>query len=216
MKRFATLLAVIVLATAPLAGQIVPGAGYINSTLSTNVNGKVNSDVCNGFYAGASMLMDIPSVKGLSFVPGAYLSLLSSSNSDSYSASILGFTISQSSKSTFTEISLNVPAYLKYGLNAAGGIKFYAFAGPTFQLGISSKDSYEASGLFSTDNTTDYYAGDKGYNRFNVYLGGGMGIGYGKFSLNVGYDYGLMNIYRGMNNVSGNRANLHAGVSIAL
>ena len=216
MKKIITLFAAIALAAAPAFSQIIPGAGYINSTLTTNVNGSVSSNACNGFYAGASMEMDVPSVSGLSFVPGAYLSLLTSTNSDSASASILGITISQSSKSSFTELAVNVPAYVKYGLNLSGGIKLYGYAGPTLQLGIISQTRTQASGVITSDSTADYYAGDRGYNRFNVYVGGGVGAGYGNISVNVGYDYGIMNVYRGTNNVTGNRANLHVGISFAL
>ena len=210
MKKLAIVIAAIVLA-APAFAQIIPGAGYINSTLTSGSS----SDTQNGFYAGASMDMGITSVKGLSFVPGAYLSFITSTGTTSGDLWI----ISGSSKSTFTEVAINVPAYLKYSLGLSGGARIFAYAGPTAQIGIVSqvKTDTKTSGIISgeSSNVTDYYTGNSGFNRFNLYVGGGVGFGFNKFSVNVGYDYGLMNVLRGVDK-NANRANLHIGLNIAL
>jgi hypothetical protein len=210
MKRIAIFLAALVLAT-PTFAQVIPGAGYVNSSLKS----ASSSDSQNGFYAGASVEMGVTAVKGLSFVPGAYLSMITSTGTSSGDFWI----ISGSSKSTFTELAVNVPAYLKYGLELSGGARIFAYAGPTAQIGIISqvKTDTTTSGIISgsSTNTKDYYAGDSGFNRFNLYLGGGLGFGFGKFSINAGYDYGLLNVMRGVDS-NANRANLHVGVSYML
>ena len=210
MKKIAILIAAFIL-SAPVFAQIIPGAGYINSTLSSGSS----SSAQNGLYAGAFMEMGVLSVKGLSFVPGAYLSLITSTGTSSGDLWI----ISGSSKSKFTEVSINVPAYFKYGLNLSGGAVVFAYAGPTAQLGIISRTRTDTktSGLFSGESSSvsDHYASDSGFNRFNVYIGGGIGFGISKFSINVGYDYGLMNVLRGSDK-NANRANLHIGISYAL
>ena len=209
MKKIAIILAAFIM-SAPAFAQLVPGAGYINSTLTSGSS----SDTQNGFYAGASMEMGVSSVKGLSFVPGAYLSYITATGTTSGDLII----ISGSTKSTFTEVAINVPAYFKYALILSGGARVFAYAGPTAQIGIISQTQTDSktSGLISGESSsvTNYYTGDSGFNRFNVYFGGGAGFGIGKFSINAGYDYGLMNVLRGVDK-NANRANLHIGVNYA-
>lgn len=210
MKKIAILVAAFML-SAPVFAQMIPGAGYINSTLSSGSS----SESQNGLYAGASMEMGVPSVKGLTFVPGAYLSLITATGTTSGDFII----ISGSTKSTFTEVAINVPAYFKYGIDFNGGARVFAYAGPTAQLGLFSKTNTDSqsSGLFSGKSSSvyDHYTSNTGYNRFNFYIGGGIGFGINKFSVNVGYDYGLMNVLRGVDRVA-NRANLHIGISYAM
>ena len=211
MKKIAIVLAALVLTASPVFAQLIPGAGYVNSTLTSGSS----TDTQNGFYAGASMEMGVSSVKGLSFVPGAYLSYITATGTTSGDFVI----ISGSSKSTFTELAINVPAYFKFGLSLSGGARVFAYAGPTAQIGLISQTQTDTktSGLFSGESSsvTNYYSGDSGFNRFNIYIGGGAGFGIGKFAVNVGYDYGLMNVFRGVDK-NANRANLHVGVSFAL
>lgn len=218
MKRITALAAALLLAAVPAFSQIIPGAGYLNSTLTSNTNGNVSSVVQDGFYAGASVNLDLGGIKGLSFVPGAYVSFITSTGTRGADLIV----ISGTSTSTFTEIALNAPARLKYGLSIGDGAKIYAFAGPVFQFGILSqtntntKSTNIISGEHNTTNVSNWYTEGRGYNRFNIYIGGGVGVEYGRFGANIGYDYGLMNVYRGYDKVSGNRANLVVGVSYAL
>ena len=100
MKKIAILVAAFMLATAPAFSQIIPGAGYLNSSF---ISGS-SSSAQNGFYAGVSMDMNISGVKGLSFAPGAYVSYLSSSSSSSFLGLI-------NTSGNVTEIDLNIPAH---------------------------------------------------------------------------------------------------------
>lgn len=214
MKRIAVILAALALLGGQAFAQIVPGAGYIHSTLTTNSGGSTDNDSKSGFYAGASVNFEIPAVKGLGFVPGVYLSLITSTKQDSQSASVFGITFTQSGKAVFNELALNVPTLLKYSIDLSGA-KLFAYAGPTFQLGIISRLDVEASGIISGSSNLDYYADDSGYNRFNVLVGGGIGFQLSRVIVNLGYDYGITNVYRGLSNVSGNRSNLHLGIGYA-
>lgn len=192
--------------------QLSAGAGYINSNLSGRYNGnKQDPQNSNGFYAGASY--NVPVASGLCVAPGAYFSMLT--NTSESGVSVLG--ISQNSKSTFTEMALNVPLLFNYGVNLASDAKVFAFAGPTFQFGLSSKVVTDASGVVSGTSTTDYYDADSPtFNRFNIYAGGGIGAEFAKFIITVGYDYGLMNLYAGStDDTEYHRANLHVGVNYA-
>ena len=93
----------------------------------------------------------------------------------------------------------------------------FAYAGPTAQIGVIAKSySKTTSFLGSSESTRDLFSGSSGLNRFNVLIGGGVGFGFSQFSINVGYDYGLLNVYRGSSDTVMNRANLHIGVSFAL
>ena len=49
----------------------------------------------------------------------------------------------------------------------------------------------------------------------NVYLGGGVGFGAGPLLITVGYDYGMMNQYKGDNATQCHRSNLKLGVGFA-
>ena len=205
----------IVLAAALFAGtnafaQLYPGAGYINSTLSGQFNGNAQDPVnSNGFYAGASFNVALPG--GLAVAPGLYASLITNTSEGGVSL----FGVSQNSKSTFTEIALNVPVLANYTYALNRDAKVFAYAGPTFQLGLSSKTHTDASGVISGSSDTDHYA-DGDFNKFNVYVGGGVGAEFAKILVTVGYDYGLMNLYAGStDNTYYHRANLHIGVGYA-
>ena len=205
----------IVLAAALFAGtnafaQLYPGAGYINSTLSGQYNGNAQDPVnSNGFYAGASFNVALPG--GLAVAPGLYASLITNTSEGGVSL----FGVSQNSKSTFTEIALNVPVLANYTYALNRDAKVFAYAGPTFQLGLSSKTHTDASGVISGSSDTDHYA-DGDFNKFNVYVGGGVGAEFAKILVTVGYDYGLMNLYAGStDNTYYHRANLHIGVGYA-
>ena len=205
----------IVLAAALFAGtnafaQLYPGAGYINSTLSGQFNGNAQDPVnSNGFYAGASFNVALPG--GLAVAPGLYASLITNTSEGGVSL----FGVSQNSKSTFTEIALNVPVMANYTYALNRDAKVFAYAGPTFQLGLSSKTVTENSGVVTGTSTSDHYA-DGDFNKFNVYVGGGVGAEFAKILVTVGYDYGLMNLYAGStDNTYYHRANLHIGVGYA-
>ena len=203
MKKISILLAAFVLAS-PAFAQVVPGAGYLNSTFTSGNE----SNPMSGFYVGASIVMDITGAKGLAFVPGIYGSFVSSSSS----SNVFGGLISGSK--TSSSIDLNIPAYFMYTMGLSGGARFFAYAGPSAQLGLTAPTHSESTipilGTGKSDG--DLYSGNSGLNRFNVLVGGGIGFGISKLSVNVGYDYGLMNAYRGSGDTVINRANLHIGL----
>lgn len=206
MKKLAIVAAALVLAAAPAFSQVIPGAGYVNSTLTANGN----NSVLNGFYVGVSMDMDLFGVKGLTLAPGVYASAIFSSSS----VSLFGI-ISSTGKNT--EIDLNIPVYFKFSYNLNRDARVFAYAGPTAQIGLIARSNSQTTfDIGSTSSTRDLFSGDTGLNRFNILVGGGIGFGYSKFSINVGYDYGLLNVYRGGRDTMMNRANLHVGISYAL
>ena len=199
-KIFSTLLAatLMLLGTQAFA-QMSFNAGYLNSTLAT----KNNSDNANGAYAGISF--NIPVAGGLAVAPGVYYSLLTSKET-----AALGSVASGSG--TFMEHAINVPVYLNYGIDLARDSRFFIFGGPTVQYGLASTVKYEGNVLGVSGSSTHNNYDNENFNRLNVYLGGGVGFTVAGIQLHVGYDYGMMNQYKGDNATPCHRSNLKLGV----
>ena len=184
--------------------QMSVNAGYLNSTLKTGNT----SNNANGAYAGVSF--NIPLAGGLGIAPGVYYSMIGSKSGDA--ASIFGVNISGSS--TFMEHAINVPVYLNYGYDLARDTKIFLFGGPTLQYGLASTVKYDGSvGTASGSRTYNNYDNEN-FNRMNVYLGGGMGFQISALQITVGYDYGMMNQYKGDNAANCHRSNLKLGVGL--
>ena len=174
--------------------QMSVNAGYLNSTLAT----KNTKSGANGAYVGVSF--NLPVAGGLSVAPGVYYSGLFSKNTE-----LFGF-----GTGSFQEHAVNVPVYLNYGIQLSRDTEFFIFSGPTAQYGLASKVKHEVG---SINTTVDNYA-DSDFNRFNVYLGGGVGMNAGGIIVTVGYDYGMMNQYKNTD-VACHRSNIKIGVGFA-
>ena len=181
-------------------------AGYLNSTQSFKNSDSVNS---NGAYVGASY--NIAIAGGFGVAPGIYYSLIA--NNKGTAAEILGIPVSGSTK--FREHAINVPVYLNWGTDLARDSRFFVYAGPTVQYGLSSKTKGSVGvGSYAADGIYDNYK-DGDQNPFNVYLGGGIGITVAGIQVSVGYDYGMMNLYKGDDAVQSKRSNIKIGVGFA-
>ena len=202
-KIFSTLLvaSLMLLGTNAFA-QMSVNAGYLNSTLAT----QNNSDNANGAYAGVSF--NIPVAGGLAVAPGVYYSMLTSKET-----AALGSIASGSG--TFMEHALNVPVYLNYGIDLARDTRFFVFGGPTVQYGLASTVKYEGNVLGVSGSSTVNNYDNQNFNRLNVYLGGGVGFTVAGIQIHVGYDYGMMNQYKGDNATPCHRSNLKIGAGFA-
>ena len=201
MKKFFSIVlaASLMLIGTQAFAQMSVNAGYLNSTLKTSNT----SDNANGAYAGVSF--NIPIAGGLAVAPGVYYSMLTSKETAS-----LGTIFSGSG--TFMEHAVNVPVYVNYGIDLARDTKVFLFGGPTLQYGLASTVKYDANvaGVSGSKTTSNY--DNANYNRMNVYLGGGMGFQISALQITVGYDYGMMNQYKGDNAANCHRSNLKLGV----
>ena len=185
--------------------QMSVNAGYLNSTQSFKDAGikPINS---NGAFVGVSF--NIPVVDGLGFAPGVYYSMIA--NKSESSGTILG--VSVSSSSTFMEHALNAPLYLNYGIDLARDSKVFIYGGPTLQFGLASTTKLAGGvGGSSAEKPYNNYE-NSNYNRFNVYLGGGVGFRMSVFQITLGYDYGMVNLYKGENATKTHRSNLKVGI----
>ena len=206
-KVFSILLAasLMLLGTQAFA-QMSVNAGYLNSTQSfKDSNAKsINS---NGAYVGVSF--NLPVAGELGFAPGVYYSMIT--NKSGGAGTILGIPVSASS--TFMEHAINVPLYLNYGMDLARDTNVFLYAGPTLQYGLASTTKLAGGvGESSADRTYSNYESNSNYNRFNVYLGGGIGFQVSAIQITVGYDYGMMNLYKGDNATKTHRSNLKLGL----
>lgn len=206
-------------------------AGYVNSSYSfkSGISGDNNYSL-NGFYVGLSQ--DVPLFAGLHIVPGIYYTFLT----DNSREDVMNFKL----KGSLSDHYLNVPIMFRYQFGLPG-VKLFIFAGPTLSLGLVSNQKYTISGTVLDANimgdiSYNYYTGkvnskdldipqdtenpykdiipDIRYNRFDVLLGGGIGIEAFKFlEVKVGYDWGLLNRYKG-DGAELHRNQVYAGIGI--
>lgn len=184
MKKFfvAAAAALMMLAGTNAYAQLSVGAGYLNSTLSAKYDGKAYDagalGAMNGFYVGGSYNLKFGE---FGIAPGIYYSFLAGSNE------VLTVVTKAS------EQAINVPINFNYGYNLSG-VRLFAFAGPTFQFGLSSKSKTQTNPAIETD----FYKDGSNYGRFNIYAGGGLGAELmEQIQITVGFDYGLLNLYTG-------------------
>ena len=218
MKNLVKIIAVAasgLLLTLDLSAKNGVEVGYLNSTYrSKPASGEVTkSDPMSGFYV--SLVKDMRLFAGLSIQSGLYYSYLN----DTGRKEALGFNMTESD----TEHMLNIPIQFKYTFDIIPAFGVYIFAGPTLSLGVSAPyklsvtgdilgnkvdgsvtfDRY--SGKIRTNNFPDEYVEnvnqllpDSSRNRFDVLMGGGVGINLVKFvTVKGGFDYGLLNRYKG-------------------
>lgn len=93
-------------------------------------------------------------------------------------------------KSTQTSMSLEVPVRASYLLDL-GEVGVFAYAGPMFKFGMVNKASVT---MDDTKTVVNAYGEDGSVNRFNIMLGGGIGVLYHNLYAKVGYDLGLLNL----------------------
>ncbi len=211
----ASMAALLCLSSVPASAKSGLEAGYVNSSYSfkTGISSDNNYSL-NGFYVGLSK--DVRLFAGLHIVPGIYYTYLT----DNSKEEVLGLKL----RGNDSDHYLSIPIMFRYQFGLPG-VKLYVFAGPTLSAGLVAKQKYIVSGdilgtningevsynlytgkvktdgidIFQDgENPVDGIVPDYMYNRFDVQLGGGVGIEVLKFlEVKVGYDFGLINRYKG-------------------
>ena len=187
--------------------QMSVGAGYLNSTMKTTVGSNVSTMPSNGFYAGADYLISEGAGFGISV--GAYYSYLTATSSAS--TSIFGIDIGASSK--VQEMYIDVPVNINYSVDLTPSARGFIYAGPAFSCGLSSTTEVSGSigGIGGSANKHDNYS-DEDYNRFDIMLGGGVGVDFSRLRFTVGYNVGMLNRVSS-DNYTQKRNVLHAGLA---
>lgn len=181
--------------------QFSIGAGYVNGkyTYATSSSNSKSSDAANGFYVGAEYLLPVGNVFGIS--AGLNYEMLLSKDYNLF-GSITG---------NLKEQYLNLPVRLNFGAEV-GDSRIFAFAGPTLSYALSSKATVGAGGF---TGVVDLYEKDILDNRFDVMVGGGLGIDLmERIRVSVGYDFGMFNKLDDDDEAGTLRRNrLHAGIA---
>ena len=139
--------------------QVSVGAGYVNGKYTYTTSNNKASDNANGVYAGFDYTVPVGDVFGLS--AGLNYEFLTSKDYN-----VMGIS------GNLKEQYINAPVRLNFGVNV-GDSRVFAFAGPTFSYALSSKAEV---GAFGITGTVDLYDKNVLGNRFDVMVGGGLGI----------------------------------------
>ena len=231
MKSYFKLIAV---AVAIFAASIEASAQFGVNISYMNSNGRPaqwsDKNQTNGFTVGIDNELKLIG-NFLSIQPGLYYQHLLASEDIVDLGKLYA-------KNTYSDYFLAIPLHVKLGFNILPNkmLRLYVFAGPTFEIGLKSADKlsiaeigeisynyYTGKLSSSSDEITDIVASSglfpdqKVYGRFDVMLGGGVGIQVIRFlDIKVGYDYGLVNRYRKEVDKTVNRGQFYVGVGVRI
>ena len=185
MKRIITTIFAACLAlagTTVFAQNMAVEAGFGLSTTKFDYTlGHTNADLYGGTLG---ISYEIPVVEGtLGFAPGLQFGYFTKSDVNIYNYANV----------SSTETYLAAPLDFNLHMNLSGDMKLLVFAGPTLDLGLTSRVKEK-----STSVEYDIYSGKLSdytkYTRYDVLVGGGLGLDVmDAVRFSVRYDYGLVN-----------------------
>ena len=231
MKSYFKLIAVAVAifaASIEASAQFGVNISYMNSN-ARPVQWSDAKNQTNGFTVGIDNELKLIG-NFLSIQPGLYYQHLLASED------IVDLGSQLYAKNTYSDYFLAIPLHVKLGFNILPNkmLRVYVFAGPTFEIGLKSADKLSIAGegeisynyytgkfSSSSDEINDIVSGlfpdQKVYGRFDVMVGGGVGIQVIRFlDIKVGYDYGLVNRYRKEMDKTVNRGQFYVGVGVRI
>lgn len=215
MKRIMTIViaAAMMLIGTNASAQFSASVGYTNSQTKFRVAGfNVAKPSMNGVYAGLTYNIPVADagIGTVGVAPGLYFAYLMKPETNLYVV-----------KGNISESYLDVPVDFNFTMPVADGIKFILFAGPTFSVGTTSNINVTT---VANKDISDSIIGSKNdlydglisqyfnYQRFDVLLGGGIGLDFeDMIRVTIGYDAGMLN--RGGNTVNIRRNQLHIGLA---
>lgn len=238
-KNAQSLLAIVILSVAAIGtmnAQIGIHAGYVNSKFSAKAGDSESvGDPFNGFEIGldnqTKIIGNVFSVKyGLNYT---FLTAKETVNN----TDALNFNISARTVNHY----LDIPIHLQAGI-PLGFIKIFAYGGPKFVMGLSSKSTFKFDGNIpgignlSSDFTYNNYNGkisssdlsenqaealnklidkENSIKRFDIQMGVGVGVElFDMLNITAGYDWGLLNLSKIDNTrINRNQFNITVGVS---
>ncbi|MBR5661789.1 MAG: PorT family protein [Bacteroidales bacterium] len=168
--------------TNAFAQNLVAEVGFgLSDTRFDYTLGHVNADLYGGTLG---LSYEIPLVEGtVGFAPGIQFGYFTKGNVNIYGYDNI----------SFTETYLAVPLDFNLKFNISEDMKFLVFAGPTLDLGLTSRIKEK-----NTSMEYDIYSGKLSeytkYSRFDVLLGGGLGLDVmDAVRFSIRYDYGVIN-----------------------
>ena len=196
MKKVFSVLAVaaILFAANSANAQIGVYAGYtpltMTSTYTYNGNTSTDNSEFTSFAVGANYNVELPAGLGLSL--GLQARYATSSDSvDLFVAKV---------KATQTQMLLDVPVLLNYGITLGRDARLSAFAGPMFTYALSGKTTTDANTVIGNgSNESDWYGDNSDMNRFNLSGAAGVCFTYNGLRLFGGYQMGFLNLTKAEN-----------------
>lgn len=147
----------------------------------------------HGGKIGATVDFDIK--YGMSIQTGLYYLMAYGTNSQNYPH------LSEYVDYSTTMYQLDIPVRFSYTIKIWKDLSLFAFAGPTFNIGLAMPEKADAHLSAITEEMTGIQSGTtnlycKKVLPFNFMLGAGGGIQWKNYRLQSGYDFGMHNIYR--------------------
>lgn len=147
----------------------------------------------HGGKIGATVDFDIK--YGMSIQTGLYYLMAYGTNSQCYPH------LSEYVDYSTTMYQLDIPVRFSYTIKIWKDLSLFAFAGPTFNIGLAMPEKADAHLSAITEEMTGIQSGTtnlycKKVLPFNFMLGAGGGIQWKNYRLQSGYDFGMHNIYR--------------------
>lgn len=205
MKRFFTILFATFLAMMSTSAfaQVSVGAGYLNSNFLEKTGSISSTSNFNGLYVEADYRIElIDDFFGIT--PGLRYTFAGSDED---------FALFDN----WNEQYLDIPVTFDLGYEFSDNFRLYAFVGPTFSFGLSSK-----VGIEDSNDKLDMYefikestpGNEINYGRFDLMIGFGVGADlFEHLRIKAGFDQGLINRFTGVDNTKATRNLIKVGVA---
>lgn len=220
MKKAFTIIAVAaaMLATGTANAQLGINIGYAPVTLTTQTTSgsttNTTTDDMTGFFAGANYNYSFGKDLALSF------GLQARYNTKTTTGTVNLLVASGSEKRTATQLLLDVPVLVNYGLNLGKDIKLAVFAGPMLSYALYGNTHVTTTTTLLNNTSTsekDYamYGANSDNERLDLSAAFGLAFQYTQFRLFGGYRLGLLDL-NSSDNVKTTTSGLFVGLGYAL
>lgn len=186
MKKILLSMAVLMAAAFTMNAQLSysVNVGYANrattSTLTAGDTKTITKDAMGGFNLGVMASYEL--MTNVAVNAGLQFDFAANTEKDEF------FGIETKVRTLAKDIEIPVRASYMLDLGEAA---VFAYAGPAFEIGLVNKS---VTTIDETSTTLNAYGEDGVLNRFNILAGAGVGVLYHDLFLNVGYDFGLLDL----------------------
>ncbi len=184
------------LVSAQSASLIVKGGLNMSNYYGSNLSDK---NIKPGYHAGIGL--DLEFLADVSFQTGLYFT----SKGAEYTTSIKE--IVKDTKYSVTANYIQLPIHMAYKMEVKPETRLFLHAGPYLAYGVGGKRTIEKKSDLSS--IPDYLGAEEintfdkdfGYKPFDYGVGVGVGIEFDLFLIDLGWDLGLKNIARNINEI---------------
>ena len=191
MKKILLSMAVLMAAALTMNAQLSysVNVGYANrattSTLTAGDTKTITKDAMGGFNLGVMASYEL--MPNVAVNAGLQFDFAANTEKDEF------FGIETKVRTLANDIE--IPVRASYMLNL-GEASVFAYAGPAFEFGLVNKS---VTTIDETSTTLNAYGEDGALRRVNILAGAGVGVLYHDLFLNVGYDFGLLDLNKNDN-----------------